>query len=64
MKTTTSRVLEAAMFVLLLVTSVFATGQVLVKANEAPCEGLACRQASDCGRKCFCNGPSTTCFLD
>lgn len=64
MKIRTSRILEAVMFVLLLVTSVAAVGQISAEANVKPCEGLSCNSGSDCGTSCFCNTPSTTCYLN
>jgi hypothetical protein len=33
-------------------------------AEAANCEGLGCNTGSDCGTKCFCNGPSGSCILD
>lgn len=42
----------------------FSVGQLTASANVPACEGLACTKPSDCGSKCFCNGPSSACYLD
>lgn len=56
--------LELFVLALLVVSSGVSLGQLSVQANEAACEGLACKIKDDCGSKCFCNGPSGHCFLD
>ena len=56
--------LELFVLTLLVGTSVVSFGQLSARANNPACAGLACNQPSDCGSKCFCNGPSSTCFVD
>lgn len=68
MKRVSAKLLEAAMFTLLLVGCVVSVGQATAKAQvegDTPlCHGLACYDGSDCGSKCFCNRPSGTCYAD
>lgn len=54
-----------ALTIALTVTSAvaIATPASIVDAAGA-CDGLTCWDASDCGTKCFCNRPSSTCYLD
>jgi hypothetical protein len=54
--------LEIFVLALLIATSAISWGQLTVRAQKAPCAGLTCNQPSDCGRNCFCNGPSHTCY--
>ena len=49
---------------LFVVSAFFSLGQLSVSANDKPCEGLTCTQPSDCGSSCFCNGPTSGCFLN
>ncbi len=57
--------LELFVLALLVTTSAVSWGQLSVGAQEgAKCEGLMCTEQQDCGSKCFCNRPSTTCILD
>lgn len=69
MKKLSVKLLEAAMFVSLVVGCVVSASQVTAKAQiieeETPvCHGLTCWDVSDCGSKCFCNRPSSTCYSD
>ena len=48
-------------------TCLLALSLFTIKAHAddgAACVGLGCSGGSDCGTKCFCNGPSGKCFLD
>lgn len=56
--------LELFVLALLVTTSAVSFGQLNAGAEEAKCEGLMCTEQQDCGSKCFCNRPSTTCILD
>lgn len=68
MKKLSAKLLEAAMFTLLVAACLVSAGQMTAKAQvdgEVPlCHGLECWDASDCGSKCFCNRPSSTCYSD
>jgi hypothetical protein len=71
MKKVSSRLMELAMLLVLGAACVGAVGQLTARAQIAPiegdgsspaCAGLSCYDGSDCGSKCFCNRPSSTCF--
>lgn len=68
MKNLTKRLTEVFAVALLLTACVVSAGQLTTtaRASEAPpaCAGLTCWDASDCGSKCFCNRPSSTCYSD
>ena len=44
----------------------FSGSQLTVQSEAmAPnCSGLTCNTGSDCGSKCFCNGPLESCIVD
>lgn len=45
--------------------SLSATQLTVQSAAKAPnCADLLCESGSDCGTKCFCNGPSSSCVVD
>ena len=66
MKTLTKRMTEVFAVALLLVGCAVSADQLMTKvqANEPACAGLMCYDGSDCGSKCFCNRPSSTCISD
>jgi hypothetical protein len=66
MKTLRTRLVEFVMFALLVTFCAISAGQSMVKASNIPpaCAGLSCYDGSDCGSKCFCNRPSSTCYDD
>jgi hypothetical protein len=67
MKFLTKRLTELLAVVLLLTACVISAGQLTARAQiggESACAGLSCTDGSDCGSKCFCNRPSSTCFDD
>lgn len=68
MKLLTKRLTELLAVVLLLTACVISAGQLTARAQvggETPaCAGLSCYDGSDCGSKCFCNRPSSTCYDD
>jgi hypothetical protein len=65
MKRLRARLAEVVVFTLLVGACVASAAQVTVRASDPPaCAGLACYDGSDCGSKCFCNRPSSTCYSD
>lgn len=66
MKRISVRLLEVSMFVALASGCLVSVGQIGVGAQADPpaCAGLSCSAQQDCGSKCFCNRPSTTCYQD
>jgi hypothetical protein len=67
MKTLTKRLSEVLAVAVLFAACVISAGQLSATAQEIEvpvCDGLECWDASDCGSKCFCNRPSSTCFDD
>lgn len=65
MKRISIRLLEVTMFAALVAASVISFGQIRAGAQSTPaCAGLSCSEQQDCGSKCFCNRPSTTCYQD
>jgi hypothetical protein len=65
MKSLTKRLTEVFAVALLLTTCLVSAGQLSAKAAEPPlCHGLECWEQAHCGKKCFCNVPSSTCIDD
>jgi hypothetical protein len=67
MKTFTKRLTEVFAVTILLTACVVSAGQLTARAqiaSEPACAGLSCYDGSDCGSKCFCNRPSSTCYSD
>jgi hypothetical protein len=66
MKTIKERILQFVMLGLFGLSCILTVGTLTstVSANQAKCEYLNCTQPSDCGSKCFCNGPSSACILN
>jgi len=64
MKGKVMKLLQTVVLFLMVSSIVASVGQLTVSAHIPICVGLPCWDNSDCGSKCFCNRPLSTCFED